>query len=270
MEEKRKSGEIGKVHYMFMDTGAEHPKTYEFIKKCVDYFDIDLTCIRADVKLDGYGRGFGTTYKVVSLDECKHDLKPWYDYTKKYGIPNVSTPKCTGEMKTRPHDKYCNKVFGKNNYVTWLGIRADEQRRIKDAKNIRYLAEISDMGKEDIIDWWSDMPFDLEIPEWLGNCVFCIKKGANKIALAQRDEPELAVLWQDLITRDGCHVTPAKAKLDVPQDAAYRNWQTFSGIEEAFKDFSRDEIIGGMRSSAGGCTESCEVFGCQVDFIDDE
>ena len=36
------------------------------------------------------------------------------------------------------------------------------------------------------------MPFDLKIPEHLGNCVFALKKGINKIALAARDEPELA------------------------------------------------------------------------------
>jgi 3'-phosphoadenosine 5'-phosphosulfate sulfotransferase (PAPS reductase)/FAD synthetase len=40
MEQKRKKENI-EVEYVFMDTGAEHPNTYEFIKKCVEYFDIE-------------------------------------------------------------------------------------------------------------------------------------------------------------------------------------------------------------------------------------
>ncbi len=33
-------------------------------------------------------------------------------------------------MKTEPHDKWCDDKFGKGNYTTWLGIRADEPQRL--------------------------------------------------------------------------------------------------------------------------------------------
>ncbi|MDW5304528.1 hypothetical protein R7J46_19500, partial [Acinetobacter baumannii] len=102
-------------------------------------------------------------------------------------------------MKTEPFEKYCNDVFGKNNYERWIGIRSDEPKRLpievleklglpihKDAKKqkagFRYLAEISDFTKEDVLDWWEQQPFDLAITEHLGNCVFCIKKHLNKVA----------------------------------------------------------------------------------------
>ena len=49
IEAMRKSGElVAPVEYIFMDTGAEHPKTYDFIKKCVEHFGIELTCLRGD------------------------------------------------------------------------------------------------------------------------------------------------------------------------------------------------------------------------------
>ena len=34
------------VHYVFMDTGAEHPKTYEFVRNLVTRWNIPLVCIR--------------------------------------------------------------------------------------------------------------------------------------------------------------------------------------------------------------------------------
>ena len=40
---------IKKLHhdavFVFMDTGAEHPQTYEFIKQCNDYFGLNLVCL---------------------------------------------------------------------------------------------------------------------------------------------------------------------------------------------------------------------------------
>ncbi|EJN3583877.1 phosphoadenosine phosphosulfate reductase family protein, partial [Escherichia coli] len=38
MEQRRKAGE--NVHYIFMDTGCEHPLTYRFIREVVKFWDI--------------------------------------------------------------------------------------------------------------------------------------------------------------------------------------------------------------------------------------
>ena len=265
MEQKRKAGEIDNVHYVFMDTGAEHPKTYEFIRNCVDYFGIDLVCLRADVIQE---QGKSASYYEVDLEDCKPDLKPWYDYTKKYGMPHVTMPKCTDVMKIVPFTKWCIDKFGKENYITWLGIRIDEPKRLKDVERMRYLAELSTSDKEAILDWWSDKPFDLNLPEYLGNCVFCIKKGANRIALGQRDEPELADDWRDMVYRDGMHITAGRKEAGIPNEACYRNYMTFNGITEAFEDNTREQLLMTLRSASGACAESCEVFGCQLDMFE--
>lgn len=39
-----------------------------------------------------------------------------------------------------------------------------------------FMAEITEFEKEDVLNWWKQQPFDLQIPEHLGNCVFCIKR----------------------------------------------------------------------------------------------
>ena len=68
---------------------------------------------------------------------------------------------CTDRMKLVPFTKYCSEKYGRGNYETWLGIRADEPKRLTPKKGIRYLAEISDFEKEDVLGFWSEMPFDL-------------------------------------------------------------------------------------------------------------
>ena len=262
MEQKRKSGEIDNVHYVFMDTGAEHPKTYEFIRKCVDHFGIDLTCLRVDVNQT---LGEANSYTQIGLNECKPDLQCWRDISKKYGTPYVHGAFCTLMMKTNPYRQYCDQTFGKKNYTNWLGIRIDEGGRLKEKPFTRYLAEISAMDKLDIIGWWKEQPFDLEIDEWLGNCVFCMKKGTNKIELARRAEPRMAISFNNMLKNPDNRITDKKA----PNEYIFRNTMSLETIEKAYEDLTTEQLMSGLRGSSGACSESCEVFGCQGDLFDE-
>ncbi|WP_222116782.1 phage N-6-adenine-methyltransferase [Shewanella sp. KCT] len=260
MEQKRKEEGL-EVRYVFMDTGAEHPKTYEFIRNCVQHFKIKLTCLRTVINPN---LGIGVTYRVIPLEEIGPDLQPWKDMLKKYGKPYVHGAFCTSRMKTDPNKKYLDETYGKGNYHAWLGIRADEPKRLKPRQDISYLADISDFEKQDILDWWANQPFDLEIPEWLGNCVFCLKKGLNKIALAAKDEPELAIQFVD-ITEHG----DIRQGLKYSEGQMYRQHNSLSSIIEQYKDTSRDEILstirGGHAMDSGSCSESCEALVCDAD-----
>lgn len=255
--EKRRKEEQWKVDYVFMDTGAEHPKTYEFIRNVVKHFDINLTCLRLKVNPQ---LGKGNTYNVVDLDSIGNDLVPFGEMVKKYGTPSIIAPWCTGRMKIDIYNAYFNKKYGKNNYVTWLGIRIDEKRRIRNNPYVRYLAEISQYKKEDIISWWLKMPFDLEIEEHLGNCVFCIKKGAGKLALAARDSPELYENFLTMLKNPDNRKSPRHGDDLI----MYRNYKTLEQIVEDFSEFSYQDICETLRFTkkydTGSCSESCEVF----------
>lgn len=264
MEKMRVKGEISDVHYVFMDTGAEHPKTYEFIRNCVDHFGIHLRCIRTQISMDF---GTGPTYREVSLDECKHDLQPWIEMTQKYGTPYTHGAFCTDRMKTAPYKKFCDDNFGSKNYITWLGIRSDETRRINLARErYRYLAEISPMTKSGINGWWSEMPFDLGIEDYLGNCVFCLKKGDNKIAAAMRAEPEMAQEFNEMLSRDDVR-TPGNKK--EPNPNIYRNALSMQDIENTYSHVPTEYLSQRMKAGRGNCEESCEVFGCQTDLFEE-
>ena len=125
MEQKR-INDGWDVSYIFMDTGAEHPKTYEFIRNVVKNFCINLICLRGDFSQK---IGIGHKYKIVDINEIHHDLGPFSDMCKKYGTPSHSGKWCTSRMKQEVHDKFCNDHYGVGNYVSWLGIRADEEKK---------------------------------------------------------------------------------------------------------------------------------------------
>lgn len=268
----------GKVYFIFMDTGVEHPKTYEFIKKCVEHFGIELICLRGNFNQD---IGEGHAYEVIGVDEIDYDPVngPYAQLVKKYGLPTISSAWCTSRMKEETHDKYCNDRFGAGNYVTWLGIRADEPRRLKIGKSqsIRYMAEITDFEKSDVLDFWRKMPFDLGIDEHLGNCVFCFKKSHSKIALAARDEPKLFMDWLNLLN-SGSDRNTAFKKQDLfgnqefnrDKLAIHRNRKTPQDIIAMFSlfdDFELKEQVYRNSKDSGGCSESCEAFASQLELI---
>lgn len=318
MEQKRKK-EGWDVDYVFMDTGAEYPKTYEFVCNVAEYFDIDLKVIKANINPV---KGVGVEPLEIDVKDIGWDLSGWRAMLSKLGHPVPQGGFCTSELKTVPHNKYCNSKYGKGNYYTWMGMRCDEpkrlfskeawgrlskygmlrteaakvyvdsrhgdlsnwaldektkslvldstRKRVKEGK--RYLAEISTHSKDEILKFWESMPFDLEIDEWLGNCVFCIKKGVNKVALAALQEPDLAREWAEMST--GEHVLQKFEKDGTPlvKGAMYRGKLNINGVAELYAGANAEQILSTMRVRRGCAVEqgeSCEVFGCQGDLFEE-
>ena len=304
------------VDFVFMDTGAEHPKTYEFIKNVNDHFNLNLTCLRGDFSLP---IGSGVGFRVVHINDCKPDLKPYKEMMTKYGVPYIGGMFCTDRMKLKPFKKYCDDKYGKGNYETWLGIRADEPARLigdnaqksKSAykqlldygftngeitdlyvqlvsgdtklnemdsldekltslisKKINYyakekihnMAEISESDKHDVLSFWSKMPFDLGVDEWLGNCVFCPKKSNLKLAAAQRDEPEI---YHDFLEALNDNSVRIDGKTGV-KEQMYRGKKLLQQVVAMFDGSTGDEIKSRIRGAkmtdTNSCSESCEVF----------
>ena len=279
MEQKRKQLEW-QVEYVFMDTGAEHPNTYQFLKDMVSHWKIKLHCIRTKVNPK---KGVGVTYQQVSLDELRPDLKPWAEMLKKYGAPTIAAPRCTSRMKTEPHDKFCDARWGRGNYNTWLGIRIDEDRRLGDylktqdlfkkaiipVRPIRYLAELSSFDKAAVNKWWQEQPFDLQIPDYLGNCVFCIKKSLPKLYAAVLQEPELARAFEQLITSNAVRQLPDQT---FAPGQLYREHSGLGEIIETANKLAPNSLalkdyIALQDDEPGLCEGSCEAIPAVEDFV---
>lgn len=264
MEQKR-INDGWDVEYVFMDTGAEHPKTYEFIRNVVSHFGIKLTCLKSKISEQ---LGVGPKYEVVSLDCIGWDLAVWKSMTSKHGNPYIGGAFCTERLKYEPFRKYCVDHFGKGNYTTWLGIRVDEKRRLKAKAGFKYLAEISSMTKHDIIGWWREQRFDLEIEDWLGNCVFCFKKSLPKISAAMLQEPELLKQWKEVI--DSSDVRQVRNE---SERVIYRGKLDIDSVLELNEGRTVDQVVSSIRLNRGCAVEqgeSCELFGCQMDMFADD
>lgn len=306
------------VDFIFMDTGAEHPKTYEFIRKVNDEFGLNLVCLRGDFSRP---LGGGVYYNVVDINDIKQDLKPFQQMASKYGIPYTGGMFCTDRMKLKPFKKYCDDTYGKKSYETWLGIRADEPARVwgdnkkkslsafkqlsisgmsnyemsdmyaaiysglacvddfdisdlskelcttrllkLEKEKLCYMAAITDFDKQDILNYWSKMPFDLGIDEWLGNCVFCPKKSNLKLVAAQRDEPKHYHDFISLITSPSVRVDDNTGHYS----KMYRGKQSLQSLITKFDGSTGKEIKARIRGSkmidTNSCSESCEVFNQQ-------
>jgi 3'-phosphoadenosine 5'-phosphosulfate sulfotransferase (PAPS reductase)/FAD synthetase len=272
------------VDFVYMDTGAEHQKTYDFIRNVNREFGLDLVCLRGDFNQP---LGEGVQYNVVDIDSLKPDLKPFKGMIEKYGVPYIGGMFCTDRMKLKPFKKYCDHTYGKKNYETWLGIRDDEPRRLTPKPFIRYMAEISDFDKQDILNWWSSqtmklssylkrkpdrftkksrqkvfnvVPFDLDLDEWSGNCEFCPKKSNLKLAASQRDSPESYINFIKMLHGDSVRIddnTGDRVKM-------YRGKQSLESLIAKFDGSTGQEIKSRIRGSkmidTNSCSESCEVF----------
>lgn len=164
------------IEFVFANTGKEKEETLIFLDKLDKHWELGIVWLEADVNPI---KGKGTKFKKVNFETASRNGEPFYDVIKKYGLPSKLFRHCTRELKERPIHKYAKSIFG-SNYITAIGIRADEKHRIgKNPKNIYPLNDIN-VTKDFINKWWFDQPFNLELDEHEGNCDFCFLKSPKK------------------------------------------------------------------------------------------
>ena len=93
-------GKVETIEYVFCDTGAELPETYEYLDKLETFLGQKVIRLNAD--------------------------KPFEHYLELYSgyLPSPQARWCTKIMKLAPLEKF----FGKDTVYSYIGIRADENR----------------------------------------------------------------------------------------------------------------------------------------------
>lgn len=160
---------------LFTDTGREHPLTYKFI--------------------DDFEANEGIKVKRISYDGGFEGMLERNKF-----LPNAMIRKCTVELKIKTAKRYLRSI-GIQKFDSYIGFRADEERRVKDYKQIYKKVTphfpLYDMGitKDDVSQYWDSKPYKLEAPSILGNCDLCFLKGKNAIITILQHYPELADKW---------------------------------------------------------------------------
>lgn len=160
---------------LFTDTGREHPYTYKFI----DQFEKN-----EGIKIHRamYEGGFDAYVRKVKF------------------LPNQAMRICTSELKIKTAKRYLRSL-GIQSFESYIGFRADEERRINNYKQMfkKVIPKfpLFEMGitKEDVNQYWLSKNYTLEAPSILGNCDLCFLKGKNAIITILQHYPELANKW---------------------------------------------------------------------------
>lgn len=243
----------------FANTGMEHPKTLEFINKCDSLFKFKTVWLEAEV-FSNERKSSG--HKIVSFETASRKGEPYEAVIKKYGIPNTAFPQCTRELKVNPMRSYLKSLgISHQEIPTAIGIRKDETRRVsKQAQinNIIYpLIDIWPSDKQDVLDWWEEQEFDLEIEEFEGNCLGCYKKSYKKHFLQLQKDPSCYDFYDRMETLYS-KVGPQKG-----ERVFFRgnlNTKDLKLLYEEHKNSMNKKVFPINLYDNGGCSESCEVY----------
>lgn len=221
---------------------------------------------------DTYGKGYYTTW-IGYRDEPKDASRSWGHSL------SISLNKHLGVHQRDQGDFYkdCRETLitdGDSRLEEFLlssrltpnddGLIERLVKRLKGNLKLgyRFLFEISDYDKEDILDFWDKQNFKLEIPPHTGNCVFCIEKTVNQLSYLCRSQPSIAQEW--IIELENPKIPEKGRKLG--EDVMYRDGPRKMTFQEVYNEaleqpleFWESKVSMEKRLSpcAGG---SCELF----------
>jgi len=253
---------------LFANTGLEHEKTLEFVRNCDQHFGFNTVWLEAVINPE---LGIGNRHRIVTYETASRNGEPYYDHCGKHGIPCVAAPKCTASLKLDPMRAYVRDVLGhkRRDYRQCVGIRVDEIDRMQAPESARgkgllYPLVRWGVTKNHVLDWWADQDFNLDLPEYLGNCVTCFKKSDRKLMTIAKRHPEY---FEPMARMERDHATAGNRG---EYQNFFRGRRTTQDIIAASKTpfvewsptaaqqqiglFSLDEM-----DISNGCTESCEV-----------
>jgi hypothetical protein len=180
------------IVFVFANTGLENEETLEFIENCDKHFKLGVQWIEAHVINKP---NVGTHYNHTDFDYAKRSGEPFEAVIAKYGIPNMTAPHCSRELKSVPIRKFGKDWFNGEKYHTAIGIRKDEWDRMNDkAAELGIIYPLIYRGmlptnKAMVNLFWKSMPFRLELKGYQGNCVTCWKKSDNKLYQIAKETP---------------------------------------------------------------------------------
>jgi 3'-phosphoadenosine 5'-phosphosulfate sulfotransferase (PAPS reductase)/FAD synthetase len=191
----------------FNNTGREDEKSLKFVHDIGRHWGVPIVMLE-------YRPGGG--FEVVTFETASRNGEPFDAIIKDRmtegtpALPNRVARYCSSELKTRTTIKYLQQVLGWDEWDVFMGIRADEPKRVSTfrknphpeivAETVRIpLADIGVHARE-VGARWAARPFDLELPNnngktMHGNCDLCFLKPAAQVQSLIEEKPERAVWW---------------------------------------------------------------------------
>lgn len=197
----------------FANTGKEDAATLKFVHDCETHWNVPIVWLEYQS-----AEAVKDRWKQVTYQTASRDGEPFEAMVeqKKY-LPNTFARFCTQELKILPIDKYMASI-GHDEYVTFVGIRADEPRRVAKMKNNKDIKETplatAGVGVDEVLNFWSNQPFNLQTVtvngnSLLSNCDLCFLKKTEHLMGLIQDKPERAVWWANMEKKIGARFNQA-------------------------------------------------------------
>lgn len=185
----------------FSNTGKERPETLDFVQQCGERWGVHINWLE--------WRNIEQGFDVVSHNMAARNGEPFAALVdKRKFLPNGVARFCTVELKIRTQEKFLRATYGWERWTSVVGFRADEMRRVdnmcgrnelgKDRfRGVAPLAEAK-LVKADVMAFWKQQPFDLQLRSHEGNCDLCFLKKRSKLREIMFDRPDLAAWWIEM------------------------------------------------------------------------
>lgn len=230
------------IYVVFANTGKEREETLRFVHEVETRWAVRVWWVQRTE--DG---GF----EIVGYNSAARNGEPFDALIrKKQYLPNAVTRFCTIELKIRVMRDFARSV-GFERWNNVVGLRYDEPLRIfkalarNDEGKERFTAVMplskAKITKRDVMAFWQDQAFDLQLLPLEGNCDLCFLKGEGKIAALMRDNPGMADWWveqEDTIRAS----KPAGARFIT--ERSYRELQTYVDNSPTLFDDEHDVECG--------------------------
>lgn len=142
--------------------------------------------------------------RIVDFKTASRKGEPFEQLVEWAGmLPNPTAKICTQHLKIETAWAFLEGTLGWKDRTVAVGIRADEPNRFgslgPDNRNehefkIGPLAEAG-ITVDDVMEFWSRQPFDLQLAQHEGNCDLCPWKSQAKRKRIMRDRPDLVPWW---------------------------------------------------------------------------
>lgn len=237
----------------FANTGKEDEATLRFVDRCSKEWDVPITWLEYRP---------GPSFEVVNFEDASRKGEPFEDVIAQRGgyLPNRVARYCSSELKTRTMHRHL-KAQGWDEWDTFIGIRADEPRRVAKFRSnphpegkheeVWMPLAAEGVGAKDVGNFWARSAFDLELPNvngktMHGNCDLCYLKPAAQVLSLIQERPGRAVWWAEQERKaEGKAGSAARFRDDRPgyaEMAKYAEQQTdmFDRNEEGVACFCGD------------------------------
>jgi 3'-phosphoadenosine 5'-phosphosulfate sulfotransferase (PAPS reductase)/FAD synthetase len=209
------------LHLLFCNTGKERTETLDFVHEIETRWGLSI------VWLEYRYRDGKHSFDVVDYASASRHGEPFEQviearntYRKSVGkdpmLPNPIMRFCTAELKIRTKRRYMASIGltdHRKGYHHAIGLRADEWKRVyrltkscssSDECGIA-VCPLHEAGivEADVMAFWKQQPFDLQLQSYEGNCDNCFLKAKAKILRLAEERPQDLDWWAKMEDQTG-------------------------------------------------------------------